>query len=97
VWLAELNEYRIKLGIHHFMSNLKVQKNQPWATTVRPTWMHPNTKHLLKEEIKIRDFIPTVKNVKLVHVNFVNKKYFVTIYKHDVIPICFELLFCFLI
>jgi prolyl oligopeptidase len=47
------------------------------------------TVDLSKEEIEIRDFIPEVKDAKLVQVNCVNKEYFVVIYKRDVIPISF--------
>jgi hypothetical protein len=43
------------------------------------------TVDLSKEEFEIRDFIPEVKNAKLVQVNCVNKEYFVAIYKRDVI------------
>jgi hypothetical protein len=86
----------------HFTSNLKVQHNQPQTTTVcqdKPGRTPTQSCHrpLVEIEIEIHDFIPEVKNVKLVQVNCVNKEYFVAIYKRDVILICFEFLFCLLI
>jgi len=42
------------------------------------------TVDLSKDEPEIRDFIPGVKDAKLVHVNCVNTEYFVAIYKRNV-------------
>ena len=42
---------------------------------------------LSKDEPEIRDFIPEVKDAKLVQINCVNKEYFVVIYKRNVIPL----------
>jgi hypothetical protein len=44
---------------------------------------------LSKDEPEIRDFIPEVKDAKLVQIKCVNKEYFVVIYKRNVILHCF--------
>jgi protease II len=45
------------------------------------------TVDLSKDEPEIRDFIPEVKDAKLVQANCVNEEYFVAIYKRNVIPL----------
>ncbi|KIM74946.1 hypothetical protein PILCRDRAFT_827771 [Piloderma croceum F 1598] len=93
VWLAELDECGIKPGIqwrkviNEYVADYSIITNHGPLLYVKTNLDAPQHKvvtvHLSKEEIEIRDFIPEVKNAKLVQVNCVNKMYFVAIYKCD--------------